>query len=197
MLKYKKIKENLVHPTAIINWKKINIGKGNKIGPYVVLGNDPQHPNEKNLGKIIIGNNNIFNEYVNVHLPTRLRKMTVIGNNNYFMNSTTIDHDCFLEDNIILSSNTILGGNVFIMKNAQIGMRTTIHQNQVIGSYSMLGMNSVVTKKIKLIPGYIFYGCPAKKIKKNTIGLKRNKITSQNLKKEYIRYLSLIKINEK
>ena len=166
MLKYKKIKGNLIHPTAIINWKKLDIGKGNKIGPYVVIGNEPQYPKEKNLGKIIIGNNNIFNEYVNIHLPTKLKKQTVIGNNNYLMNSTTIDHDCFLEDNIVLSSNTTLGGNIFIMKNAQLGMRTIIHQNQIVGSYSMLGMGSIVTKKLKVEPGYIYYGRPAKKLKK-------------------------------
>ena len=44
MIKYRKIKNNLVHNTAIINWKDLIIGKGNKIGPYVVIGNDAQHP---------------------------------------------------------------------------------------------------------------------------------------------------------
>ena len=52
MLKYKEIKGNLVHTTAVINWNKLHIGKGNKIGPYVIIGNDPQHPRERNLGKI-------------------------------------------------------------------------------------------------------------------------------------------------
>ena len=47
MLKYKKIKNNLVHETAVINWDKLLIGKGNKIGPYVVIGNDAQHPKKK------------------------------------------------------------------------------------------------------------------------------------------------------
>ena len=74
MLKYRKIKKNLVHETAIINWSELKIGVGNKIGPYVVIGNDAQHPNSNNKGKIIIGNNNVFNEYVNIHLPTKLKK---------------------------------------------------------------------------------------------------------------------------
>ena len=39
MLKFKKIKGNLIHPTAIINWDELIIGKGNIIGPYVVIGN--------------------------------------------------------------------------------------------------------------------------------------------------------------
>ena len=43
MLKYRKIKKNLVHETAIINWSELKIGVGNKIGPYVVIGNDAQY----------------------------------------------------------------------------------------------------------------------------------------------------------
>ena len=197
MIKYRKIKNNLVHNTAIINWKDLIIGKGNKIGPYVVIGNDAQHPKNKSFGKIMIGDNNVFNEFTNIHLPTKLKKKTVIGNKNYFMNSCTIDHDCFIEDNIVVSSNCVLGGNVILMKNSQLGIRTTIHQNQVIGSYSMIGMNSVITKKTKVTPGYIFYGKPAKLIKKNIIGLRRNKITNEILKKEYKRFLTLKKNNEK
>ena len=74
MLKYLKIKNNLVHKTALINWKKIKIGKGNVFGPYVVIGNRPQWPKKKSNGYIYIGNNNFFNEHCNVHLPTKLTK---------------------------------------------------------------------------------------------------------------------------
>jgi UDP-N-acetylglucosamine acyltransferase len=193
MLNYKKIKENIVHPTAIIDWKNVILGKNNIIGPYVVIGNHAQHPKQKSFGKITIGNNNTFNEYCNVHLPTKLSLETLIGNNNYFMNSTTIDHDCIIEDNVILSSNVILGGNVHIMKGAQLGIRTSVHQNQIIGSYTMIGMNSVITKNKTIIPGYVYFGNTVKKIKINTIGLKRNKINSDILKKENIRFMKLNK----
>ena len=128
-----------------------------------------------------------------MHLPTKLSLETLIGNNNYFMNSTTIDHDCIIEDNVILSSNVILGGNVHIMKGAQLGIRTSVHQNQIIGSYTMIGMNSVITKNKIIIPGYVYFGNTVKKRKKNTIGLKRNKINSDILKKENIRFMKLIK----
>ena len=165
MLKFKKIKGNLIHKTAVINWKKIKIGRGNIIGPYVVIGNAPQWKNKKSVGIIIIGNKNTINEYCNIHLPTNLKKKTYIGNNNYLMNSTTIDHDCYIENNVTLSSNVILGGNVHIMKNSTLGIKTVIHQNQVVGSYSMIGMGSIVTKKIELKPGYIFYGKPVKKVR--------------------------------
>tara|TARA_A100001011_G_C14283515_1_gene832580 strand:- start:1665 stop:2252 length:588 start_codon:yes stop_codon:yes gene_type:complete len=195
MLDYLKKKGNLIHKTAVINWKKLIIGKNNIIGPYVVIGNFAQHPKSKSLGKIIIGNNNIINEFCNIHLPTKNKKKTIIGNNNYFMNSTTIDHDCTIENNVILSSNVILGGNVYIMNSAQIGIKGCIHQNQIIGSYSMIGMNSFVTKKLRVVPGYKFYGKPAKKKKKNILALKRNNIDKKKLDFETKRFSNLIKMN--
>ncbi len=194
MLKFKKINGNLIHESAVINWTKLNIGKNNIIGPYVVIGNKAQHPSSKSIGKIFIGNGNVFNEYCNVHLPTKISKKTFVGNNNYFMNSTTIDHDCFIENKVILSSGVILGGNVHIMQGAQLGIRVSVHQNQIIGSYSMIGMNSFVTKKLKVIPGYKFYGKPAKKKSKNLIGLKRHKIKNNKLKLEFVRYKKLISL---
>ena len=196
MLNYIKKKNNLIHKTAIINWKKISIGKNNIIGPYAVIGNFAQHPNSKSSGIIEIGNNNIFNEYVNIHLPTKNKKKTFIGNNNYIMNSTTIDHDCTIENNVVLSSNVILGGNVYVMNGAQLGIKVCVHQNQIIGSYSMIGMNSFITKKLKVIPGYKFYGKPAKKKTKNLIGLKKNKINNNDLKSEINRYRELILLND-
>ena len=192
MIKFKKIKGNFIHPTAVINWKSLTIGVGNTIGPYVVIGNQAQWKNKKNMGKIIIGNNNVFNEYTNIHLPTSLKRKTFIGNNNYIMNSTTIDHDCYLEDNIVLSSNVILGGNIHIMKNANLGMKTIVHQNQVIGSFSMIGMGSIITKKKKILPGYIYYGKPIKKVKKNILSLKKNKVNYKNLKIEHLRFKKIL-----
>ena len=193
MLKFKKIKGNFVHSTAVVDWKSLVIGKENTIGPYVVIGNQAQWKNKKNFGKIIIGHRNVFNEYTNIHLPTSLKKETYIGNDNYVMNSTTIDHDCHIEDNTILSSNVTLGGNVYIMKYANLGIRSIVHQNQVIGSYSMLGMGSIVTKTKKILPGYIYFGKPVKKIKKNLLSLKKNKITLKKLMLENERYKQLLK----
>ena len=72
---------------------------------------------------------------------------TIIGDNNYIMNSSTIDHDCYIENNVVMSSNVILGGGVRVMNGAQLGIKTIVHQNQIIGSFSMIGMGSIITKK--------------------------------------------------
>lgn len=193
MLKYKKYKGNLIHNTAIINWNKVKIGTNNIVGPYVVIGNYAQHPKSKSSGNIIIGNNNKFSEYCNIHLPTNLSNKTIIGDNNYFMNSTTVDHDCKIENDVILSSNVLLGGNVYIMNGAQLGINTIVHQDQIIGSYSMIGMGSIITKKLKVIPGYVYIGRPAIKLKINKIGLSRNKINNKHLNNETKRFKNLQK----
>jgi len=190
-MKYLKIKNNFVHNTAIIDWKNLEIGKNNTIGPYAIIGGEAQHPKKKSFGKIIIGNNNNISQFVSINRPTKFRKKTIIGNNNYIMSNSVIDHDCILENYITMSSNVLLGGNVYIMNGSQLGMKTIIHQNQLIGSYTMIGMGSIITKRKKIIPGYIFFGKPVKKVKKNLIGLKRNNISSSKLKKENDRYKNI------
>ena len=94
MLNFKKIKGNFVHKTAVINWKKLKIGKGNTIGPYVVIGNSAQWPKKKSSGLIYIGNNNTFNEFCNIHLPTSLTKKTYIGNNTKILVPIKTFHLC-------------------------------------------------------------------------------------------------------
>ena len=193
MINFKKIKGNLVHKSSIINWDKIKIGKGNIIGPNVIIGTEAQHPYEKSNGKIVIGSDNIFREFTTIHLPTKIKKVTSIGNNCYFMTLSHIAHDCIVEDNVIFSNNVTLGGNTYIMKKSQLGFNVTVHQNQVIGSYSMIGMSSVITKKIKINPGYIYAGNPAKKIGINKVGIKKKKVSKNDLKKEKKRFYSLIR----
>ena len=189
---YKKIKGNLVHNTAVINWKRLVIGKNNIIGPYVTIGEDANHPYEESKGIIKIGNFNIFREFVQINLPTKKKLLTFIGDRNYLMQFCHVAHDCFLEDDITLAVSTILGGNTHIMVGAQTGFRVTIHQNQVIGSYSMIGMCSIITKNKIIMPGRTYYGETANKSKKNTFGLNRYRINHLKLKNEIKKFKLLI-----
>ena len=54
-MKYIKIKNNLIHHTAIIDWKNLVIGKNNKIGPYAVIGAPAQHSKKKVMEKYLLG----------------------------------------------------------------------------------------------------------------------------------------------
>ncbi|MDB9826045.1 hypothetical protein OAB97_02650 [Candidatus Pelagibacter sp.] len=188
---YKIIKGNKVHKTAIINWKKLVIGKGNIFGPYSIIGTDAQWPGNKSSGKIYIGNNNHFREFTTVHLPTKKRGETKIGDKCYFMTMSHIGHDCVIENSVTLSNNVNVAGNTHIMNSSILGLNAIIHQDQIIGSYTMIAMGTNIGKNIIVKPGYIYTGNPPRGIIKNNIGLKRNKITDNKLKKETIRFNKL------
>ena len=187
------IKGNQVHRTAVVNWEKIKIGKNNIFFPYSVIGFDAQHTYEKSYGKLVIGNKNIFREFCTVHLPTKRKKITKIGNNCLFMTKSHVGHDCIIEDNVTLSNNVNIAGNTYIMKNTQFGLNSIIHQDQVVGSYSMIAMGTQIGKKIIMKPGYIYAGSNPKGIIKNKVGLNRNKISDKQLEKETIRFDKLRK----
>ncbi len=190
---FRKLKDNYIHKTAIINWRKVIIGKNNVIGPYSVIGTDAQHTRDVSNGKIYIGNNNIIREFTTIHLPTKLRKKTIIGNNCNLMTMSHIAHDCIIEDDVVFSNNVTLGGNTHVMKKAQLGFNTIVHQNQVIGSFVMIGMGTIVTRKIKVLPGFVYFGNSAKKIKKNSIGFKKKGISKSEIINETKRFNKIIK----
>ena len=115
-------------------------------------------PRKKNFGKIYIGNNNVINEYSNIHRPTSYKKKTIIGNNNYIMNSFQQLIMIVIRRTILcLAANVILGGNVYIMNGAQLGIRNQLFiKIGVIGSYTMIGMGSIITKKKSFTRIYLF-----------------------------------------
>lgn len=188
---YKIINGNKIHETSIINWEKVEIGTNNIFYPYSIIGEDAQHPHKKSNGKLIIGDNNIFREFTTIHLPTDDKRNTTIKNNCYFMTKSHIGHDCYIEDNVVLSNDVNVAGNTYIMKFSQLGLNSVIHQGQIIGSYNMIGMSTIIGKKIELKPGYIYAGNPPRGIIKNKISLERNKVTELDLENETLRFKEL------
>ena len=184
--------ENIIHDSAIIEWEHFTIGKGNQISPFVYIGGDAEHFREKTEGYVQIGNNNTIREFVNIHRPTGLSKCTSIGNNCYIMVHTHISHDCTIEDNVQMSVRVTTSGHNHIMKGANLGHGCIIHPWQIVGSYAMIGMGTIIPKKTRVEPGYIYVGNPAKKLKLNEIGLERQGITKDMLDIETNRYNELM-----
>jgi UDP-N-acetylglucosamine acyltransferase len=192
-MNYINYKGNKIHKTSIVDYDNLLIGKGNVIGPYAIIAGYAQHSNRKSLGKVIIGNNNIFREFFSVHRPVKKNGITKIGNNSIFFSNVQINHDCILEDDVYLTSNCILGGHVYVMKGASFGFGVLVHPAKIIGSYSMLGMGCVVTKKQKIEPGKTYVGNPAQYIKNNDYGLKKRSISTNKIQNEIKRYNNLCK----
>ena len=158
------------------------IGKNNQIFPFASIGTPPQdlkYKGEKN--SIIIGDNNKFREYVNINPGTEQGGgVTKIGSNNLFMVYCHVAHDCNLSNNIVLANNVQVGGHVSIDNNAIVGGSCAIHQYSRIGESAMIGGMTGVLSDV--IPYGLSLGNRNSLVGLNLIGLRRSRISNENIK---------------
>lgn len=191
--------EVTIGPYSVIG-EKVRIGKGTEISAHVVIegsteiganckfsqfssiGAVPQDLKFKGEDtRVIIGDNNIFREFVTVHrATTKGGGKTVIGNNNYLMAYVHIAHDCFIGSNVIMANNATLGGHIVIEDHAIIGGLTGIHQFVKIGAYALVGACSAVSQDVP--PYMIAVGNRSKLYGLNVVGLKRNKFSGETIR---------------
>ncbi len=155
---------NNIHPTAIIG-DNVELGDGNIIGPFCVIGAIAEHKRCKHIGKVIIGNNNTITGLVTIDAGTDTP--TIIGNNCYIMKHAHIGHDCEIKDNVTISCGAKIGGHSVIREHCNIGLNAVIHQKQDIAQGCMIGASAMVTKKLVSLPFKKYAGVPAKEIGSN------------------------------
>lgn len=184
------MKTNLIHPTAII-YPNVVMGTGNRIGAFSVIGGPPEHKNywSKTYGKVFIGNDNFISNHVTIDAGSFAD--TVIKDRCILLKGSHVGHDCYIEDNVTISCDVLIGGESYIMQGANLGLGAIIHQRQYVGSWSMIGMGSVVTKNLEIIPANMYAGNPAKYLKPNEIGIKRNELSKDMIKNETQRFYEL------
>ena len=164
------------------------IGKNNQIYPFSSIGTPPQdlkYKGEKN--SLVIGNNNKFREYVNINPGTEQGGgITRVGDNNLFMVYCHVAHDCLISNNIVLANNVQVGGHVTIQNNAIVGGSCAIHQFSRIGESAMIGGMTGVLSDI--IPFGLSMGNRNNLMGLNLIGLRRSKVSNENIKKIQLAY---------
>lgn len=157
------------------------IGEDNTIFQFASIGTPPQdikYNGEKT--RLIIGNNNVFREFVTINRGTASgRGFTEIGNNNFFMAYCHVAHDCIVKNNVILANNATLAGHIFVDSNAIIGGLSAVHQFARIGKYSMIAGKTGVVKDIP--PFMLASGPRAKLYGPNVIGLSRNGFSKERI----------------
>ena len=169
------------------------IGKNNKIYPFSSIGTPPQdlkYKGEKN--SLIIGNNNIFREYVNINPGTEQGGgITTVCDNNLFMVYCHVAHDCLISNNIVLANNVQVGGHVTIQNNAIVGGSCAIHQFSRIGESAMVGGMTGVLSDV--IPFGLSTGNRNNLMGLNLIGLRRSNVSNENIKKIQLAYEIIFK----
>ncbi len=165
------------------------IGANNRFYPFATIGLPPQ--DLKFQGEetfLIIGNNNVFREYVNIHRGTKGGgAYTRIGDNNFFMVAVHVAHDCTIGNHVILANAATLAGHVIIEDYATVGAFSGVHQFCRVGTHGYVGGYSVITKDVLPFSKTVSerntkaYGV-------NTIGLERRGFAPeqiQNIKKAF------------
>lgn len=158
------------------------IGVDNHIYPFACIGDDPQ--DKKFAGeetRLIIGDRNTIREYCTISRGTvQDLGETVVGNDNWIMAYVHIAHDCVLGNQIVMANGASLAGHVVVEDCVVMGGFAMVHQFCRLGAYSFNGYNTGARRDV---PPYVFTeGFSARPRGVNTVGLKRNGFTTDQIK---------------
>jgi UDP-N-acetylglucosamine acyltransferase len=147
------------------------IGADNEIHPSAIIGEAPQDRAYKGEETYLrIGDRNIIREHAQIHRGTAPGSATIVGNQNFFMASSHIGHNCKLGDNVILANGALLGGYVEVGSNVFISGNCVVHQFVRIGAYALMRGLSGTSRDV---PPYAMIDWQHTVRGVNVIGLKR------------------------
>jgi len=174
------------------------IGSDNRFFPGGVIGTEPQDVGYKGEPtKVVIGDRNVFREYVTVHRATTKEELlTRIGDDNYFMAFSHVAHDCRVGDGTIFLHGATLGGHVRVDDQALIGALSAVHQYCRVGRLSFMGGGSMVAQDV--VPFCRVAGQrPTRMLGLNSVGLRRNGFSRERIAalKEMFRLLFFAGLN--
>ncbi|KAF7598552.1 MAG: acyl-[acyl-carrier-protein]--UDP-N-acetylglucosamine O-acyltransferase [Candidatus Dactylopiibacterium carminicum] len=173
------IGEGTVVASHVVIKGHTRIGRDNRIFQFVSLGEVPQ--DKKYAGeptRLEIGDRNSIREYCNFNIGTiQDAGVTRIGDDNWFMASVHIGHDCQVGSNTIMANNVTLGGHVHIGDFSILGGLAAVHQFCVIGPHCMAGGGSIITQDIP--PYVISNGSPCTPHGINSEGLRRRGFSAE------------------
>ena len=168
---------NILHNNVIVDGNT-DIGNGNKIFSFAVLGTDPQ--DLKFAGeptRLKIGDNNTIREFATINRSNQMEEDTVVGSNNLIMEYVHIAHNCQIGNNCIIANVVQLAGHVHVHDFATIGGVTAVHQFVHIGTQAFVGGASAVKKDI--VPFSRGQGNPYQTVGLNSVGLMRKGFSNE------------------
>lgn len=164
------------------------IGANNRFFQFASIGDAPQ--DKKYAGeptRVEIGDGNVFREYVTVNRGTAKDKgITRIGDDNLFMASSHVAHDCVVGSHCVFANLATLAGHVEIGDHVILAGFTGVHQFCKIGVHAFIANNTAVTRDV---PPYVMaVGHPAEPHSINATGISRRGFSAEqvrNIKNAY------------
>jgi UDP-N-acetylglucosamine acyltransferase len=172
---------SVLHQSVVIDGHT-QIGTGNQIFPFAVLGMAPQH--FRYAGEpstLVIGDNNQIREHVSMHPGTAVDNMTTcVGSHGMFMAGSHIAHDCVIGDHVVMANGVQVGGHVHIGDRCYIGALVGVHPFVRVGRNVIIGGLSKVEQDV--IPFSRINGNPCFLDGINVIGLERNGFDRESIR---------------
>ena len=157
------------------------LGAGNTIYPFAMLGGPPQHTAYRGEDtRLVIGDNNVIREHATMNVGTVAGGgVTQVGSDGFFMIESHVGHDCIVGDHVILTKQATLGGHCLIGDYVIVGGLAAVHQHTRVGRHAMIGGLAAVVKDV--IPYGSVWGNHAHLEGLNLVGLKRRNFSRQTI----------------
>jgi UDP-N-acetylglucosamine acyltransferase len=172
----------VIHHHAVLQGPS-RFGEANVFHPFCVIGGDPQdYTFAGERTELLVGDKNIFREYVTVSRGTRKGgAITRIGSENFFLAYAHIGHDCQIGGSNLFVNAATLAGHVTIGDFATIGALSPVHQFCRVGSYAYVGAATVITQDVPPF-SRVVTARATKSFGANSIGLERRGFSAERVK---------------
>jgi UDP-N-acetylglucosamine acyltransferase len=172
----------VVHDHAVLQGPT-KFGARNVFHSFCVIGGNPQdYTYAEEHVELVVGDGNIFREYVTISRGTRKGGGTTrIGNNNFFLAYSHVGHDCQIGSGTLFVNGATLAGHVTVQDYVTIGALSPVHQFCRLGRYAYIGACTVITQDVPPFSLIVTeretrcYGA-------NTIGLERKGFSVERVK---------------
>jgi UDP-N-acetylglucosamine acyltransferase len=139
----------VLHAHAVVQGPS-KFGRNNVFHPFCLIGGDPQdYTYRGERAELVVGEGNIFREYVTVSRGTQKGGgKTSLGDDNFFLAYSHVGHDCQVGSHTLFVNGATLAGHVTVEDFATVGAFCPVHQYCRIGRYAYVGASTVITQDV-------------------------------------------------
>ena len=185
---------SILHAHVVIDGN-VEIGKRNQFFSFCSIGAPPQDISYNGEPtQVIIGDENIFREYVSIHrATTKENGITSIGSQSFFMSGVHLAHDVFVGEHCIFASYVALGGHVRIESNTFLGGSSCAKPFVRVGKGVYIGGGSVIDRDV---PSFCTaYGNRLQLSGPNIVGLRKQGFSREEIS-QAIQFYKDLKLSE-
>lgn len=157
-------------------------GCNNVFYPFCSIGGDPQdYTYQGERTELVVGDGNIFREYVTVNRGTKKGGgLTRVGDKNFFLAYSHVGHDDQIGSHTLFVNGATLAGHVEVQDFATIGSFSVVHQFCRVGRYAYVGACTVIVQDVPPFSRVVTER-ETKNYGVNTIGLERKEFSKERV----------------